>query len=68
MLTLRCIAGRVVLTLQGQTSRVQGELTLLQARALQVELGDLVSTLEQGEEQPGTLQGLIEQIGRVARA
>lgn len=65
MLILRCIAGRVVVTLQGQTSRVQGELTLKQARTLQAELGELIGTLEMGEEQPGTLSGLIEQIGRV---
>jgi hypothetical protein len=66
VLILRCIAGRVVLTLQGQSSRVQGELTLGQARALQAELGELIATLELGEEQPGTLPGLIEQIGRVS--
>lgn len=65
MLILRCIAGRVVLTLQGPTSRVQGELTLAQARALRGELSELIATLELGEEQPGTLGGLIEQIGRV---
>lgn len=65
MIILRCIAGRIVLTLQGQSSRVQGEMTLSQARRLQTELGELITTLELGEEQTTTLAGLIEQIGRV---
>ena len=65
MIILRCIAGRIVLTLQGQASRVQGELTLAQARRLQGELGDLITTLELGEEQSESLDALIEQIGRV---
>ncbi len=65
MLILRCIAGRIVLTLQGQSSRVQGELTLGQARTLRAELSEMIGTLELGDEQPGTLAGLISQIGRV---
>lgn len=64
MLTLRCIAGRIVFTMHGQRSRLQGELTLAQARALQAELKSMVTALELGDDQPGTLDGLIEQIGR----
>jgi hypothetical protein len=64
MITLSAITGRIVLAVTGSATHITAELTLPQAQMLHAELGDLVATLELLDDEPATLQRLIEQVGR----
>lgn len=63
MLTVACIAERVVLTIHGETTRVRGELRLQEAEFLRSELDEFIEILKQKEELNASIQELIEQIG-----
>jgi len=58
------MAQRIVMTMHGKRTRLQGELTLQQAKNLYGELATMISNLEDGQAESDTLEGLIAQIGR----